>query len=183
MRGETFISPLALTSNSYFNPLTPCGVRQRPVLRRVFYYNFNPLTPCGVRRRNRANGNARNHFNPLTPCGVRLYRSRWYCIRYRFQSTHPMRGETILIIIVLLIRLFQSTHPMRGETVYWDTPLGFYSDFNPLTPCGVRRPTILLLWLSRLFQSTHPMRGETSRAVASYGTYNFNPLTPCGVRL
>ena len=55
-----------------------------------------------------------------------------------FQSTHPMRGETIGHCRTLAAKKFQSTHPMRGETMS--------SLFN---------------FPHHRFQSTHPMRGET----------------------
>ena len=80
------------------------------------------------------------------------------------------------------------------------------SDFNPRTPCGVRRsnagihcctypisihaplagcdPEMIRVTLQRLiFQSTHPLRGATSNfdRCRSLWIY-FNPRTPCGVR-
>ena len=55
---------------------------------------------------------------------------------------------------------FQSTHPVWGETGYTERHVRRLLNFNPLTPCGVRRG-----WKWHLPQST-----------------NFNPLTPCGVR-
>ena len=41
-------------------------------------------------------------------------------------------------------------------------------DFNPRTPCGVRRGQDLHLRCERLFQSTHPLRGATVLAVAFF---------------
>ena len=57
-----------------------------------------------------------------------------------FQSTHPVWGETADIVVTDdIVNLFQSTHPVWGET-HW-LPRGYLRkwDFNPLTPCGVRR--------------------------------------------
>ena len=80
-------------------------------------------------------------------------------------------------------RRFQSTHPMRGETLAWLPAPARPYHFNPLTPCGVRRPSAGAVRRSSEFQSTHPMRGETGHEFLAGGDRaDFNPLTPCGVR-
>ena len=80
-------------------------------------------------------------------------------------------------------------------------------DFNPRTPCGVRRnvesakrrhqhisihaphagcdrPCRKTDRCCAIFQSTHPMRGATSTFSQEQDTTaDFNPRTPCGVRL
>ena len=50
LRGATFVCSINRSKTSYFNPRTPCGVRQ-PVdsLFYPVYLHFNPRTPCGVR--------------------------------------------------------------------------------------------------------------------------------------
>ena len=145
-----------------FNPRTPCGVRRpRPgdqdhperfqsthPLRGATRRNrsngsdnqhFNPRTPCGVRPRSRAPGIPRTNFNPRTPCGVRLSTISSRITFLIFQSTHPLRGATMAFYKRYYRALFQSTHPLRGATL-----AGVYcriaqDDFNPRTPCGVRR--------------------------------------------
>ncbi len=56
---------------------------------------------------------------------------------------------------------FQSTHPVWGETAFARMQLSAHTNFNPLTPCGVRpfRPLLVVVDVA-----------------------DFNPLTPCGVR-
>ena len=100
-----------------FNPRTPCGVRQIRLMFRCFLADFNPRTPCGVRRR----------FLPSI------------CTKCLFQSTHPMRGATDLIPFLNSLKEFQSTHPMRGATRESGCTISDKPDFNPRTPCGVRR--------------------------------------------
>ena len=80
----------------------------------------------------------------------------------RFQSTHPLRGATqVLRLTELLSLVFQSTHPLRGATTRsWNTAL-FMVNFNPRTPCGVRRHDVQQTVQVFLFQSTHPLRGAT----------------------
>ena len=72
---------------------------------------------------------------------------------------------------------------MRGATRNFDNHTGCF-DFNPRTPCGVRRDAIMKVFGNpKSFQSTHPVRGATSvlRSTES-SVFNFNPRTPCGVR-
>ena len=94
-----------------------------------------------------------------------------------------MRGETKCSNHQNMKSSFQSTHPMRGETLCPPAGLAAGQYFNPLTPCGVRRRRCGRLRQKKQFQSTHPMRGET-RALQQccQDRRNFNPLTPCGVR-
>ena len=56
---------------------------------------FNPRTPCGVRHHGQCVSSVDAYFNPRTPCGVRLRTASPSCRRAKFQSTHPMRGATI----------------------------------------------------------------------------------------
>ena len=84
------------------------------------------------------------------------------CRNSIFQSTHPMRGATWASLarpprapisihaphagcdrhtgqIVSVCFQFQSTHPMRGATLSCFAAEFAKDDFNPRTPCGVRR--------------------------------------------
>ncbi len=124
--------------------------------------DFNPRTPCGVRpiRRELPN-DIQHHFNPRTPCGVRPV-----CT----DSTDHISGISI--------------HAPRAGCDYSDKELDYIPrisihapragcdglargipgderNFNPRTPCGVRR-TVGHGWIERK---------------------DFNPRTPCGVRL
>ena len=79
------------------------------------------------------------NFNPRTPRGVRRTSSCILLIKFLFQSTHPARGATALVLLLgqgLLI--FQSTHPARGATSGILPTSIPSSHFNPRTPRGVR---------------------------------------------
>ena len=78
-----------------------------------------------------------------------------------FQSTHPVRGATWNTQNEVREAKFQSTHPVRGATASPRRLAWVHTDFNPRTPCGVRRPCEL----------RHCRQAD------------FNPRTPCGVRL
>ena len=107
-------------SSSHFNPRTPCGVRLRNLTAEARYPDFNPRTPCGVRQN--------------ASCSVR------FCSI--FQSTHPMRGATGSLRSLPPLPVFQSTHPMRGATRAGFCREADPNDFNPRTPCGVRRGSV-----------------------------------------
>ena len=122
-----------------------------------------------------------------------------------FQSTHPVWGATTTARSWPGLVKFQSTHPVWGATppgqaqtpcsrisihaprVGCDSTGGVHKwnplNFNPRTPCGVRR------WPgnsvpSHLQISIHaPRVGCDLRTTADGRTStDFNPRTPCGVR-
>ena len=168
------------------------------------------------------------NFNPRTPCGVRPMYSLIFPLSSEFQSTHPLRGATLLLRPCLRflsisihaplagcddfyadsadVQLISIHAPLAGCDSYGDSDLQDLYNFNPRTPCGVRRsrqtrlhrkPGISIhaplagcdtsrtarrksIWK---FQSTHPLRGATrARQPAKQHADDFNPRTPCGVR-
>ena len=104
---------------------------------------------------------------------------------WRFQSTHPVWGATEGKQSYSSNEQFQSTHPVWGATclsgerqrrddISIHAPrvgcdgaieaLGWPLDnFNPRTPCGVRRIFCRKIWPARRFQSTHPVWGATKK--------------------
>ena len=146
------------------------------------------------------------YFNPRTPCGVRPCLNEPQQSTETFQSTHPVRGATISQIPTVPTALFQSTHPVRGATASRLTILSSVSDFNPRTPCGVRRNharagrgnAVISIHAPRagcdssskpqarlLFISIHAPRAGCDFALhaSACALPHFNPRTPCGVRL
>ena len=115
-----------------------------------------------MRRRHHTNSEAGFDFNPLIPNGMRLYQGHEFDKEHiKFQSTHPKRDETVVLI--------RSPNPGL--------------DFNPLIPNGMRLvPTGANLFTS-VFQSTHPKRDETAQILFELRTSTyFNPLIPNGMR-
>ena len=138
------------------------GATQLLTAQDSYNFNFNPRTPCGVRLSIFGRTVGTLDFNPRTPCGVRRFPSRRRRETGLFQSTHPMRGATIIFVQGVpqfaisihaphagcdscagryrrLASVFQSTHPMRGATQSNKHVHGNGIYFNPRTPCGVRR--------------------------------------------
>ena len=143
-----------------FNPRTPCGVRHVIHHVRAGNLHFNPRTPCGVRQCRKDHPDGEKGFQSTHPLrGATVIHTKQQ-VKCQFQSTHPLRGATKFCIIIILINIFQSTHPLRGATKF-----------------------CIIIILINIFQSTHPLRGATSNNNSSSTIRkNFNPRTPCGVR-
>ena len=80
---------------------------------------FNPRTPCGVRPAStRRRANLTRHFNPRTPCGVRLFNIIDGITIFDISIHAPRAGcdNQPRLVTIKLIR-FQSTHPVRGATL------------------------------------------------------------------
>ena len=167
-----------------FNPRTPCGVRPCWLSREYSQKNFNPRTPCGVRRKTRrrlgrssifqsthplrgATTDMRlpqQHlldFNPRTPCGVRLCQWCKNSDADKFQSTHPLRGATIALAQRKQAEAISIHAPLAGCDLRKPQPRKPQPNFNPRTPCGVRRVRCSATRRRTIFQSTHPLRGAT----------------------
>ena len=100
-----------------------------------------------------------------------------------FQSTHPLRGATRGRTSWSGWGTFQSTHPLRGATLSRLSHLFHDKNFNPRTPCGVRRgSTDQALQVIEI--SIHaPLAGcDRPYPALRRCQANFNPRTPCGVR-
>ena len=130
------------SGTSYFNPRTPCGVRRRlpqPSVSIVFISIHAPLAGCDDHDSRERTGRNISIHAPLTGCDLVKSISRF--ARNTFQSTHPLRGATARL-----------GHGKEQQM-----------NFNPRTPCGVRRqfPNGTLPTAAS-FQSTHPSRGATA---------------------
>ena len=112
-------------------------MRSYPGFCRSKQLEYNP----GLTHRCRAGHPRANRRTSDRPsfCGVRPSCSRVIMSCHIFQSTHPLRGATVLVSVISLSA--------------WH--------FNPRTPCGVRLVSRLQCLQYRGFQSTHPLRGAT----------------------
>ena len=123
------------------------------------------------------------NFNPRTPCGVRRCVCTLMAFVTKFQSTHPLRGATLLQVRRHdPAQGFQSTHPLRGATA---GQIGFYGIISisihaPLAGCDAR-PAI---GGQKGGISIHaPLAGCDHQLFQRFqGCLYFNPRTPCGVR-
>ena len=108
------------------------------------------------------------YFNPRTPCGVRPDAPAGVAKCKRFQSTHPVWGATPSRAGNRLLWSISIHAPRVGcDAIYAAMGQAFFN-FNPRTPCGVRRPARAAAARSGSFQSTHPVWGATSKSRSSF---------------
>ena len=215
-------------TEAYFNPRTPCGVRLITSNKRNSDKQFQSTHPlrgateytdetppdrsisihaplAGCDGRLSAKDVVCVNFNPRTPCGVRLRWANLLKVRWKFQSTHPLRGATINITRIQSINRISIHAPLAGCDRIKQQKDYLTQHFNPRTPCGVRRTQRTKLINGKIFQSTHPLRGATTIFIQANNTIaisihaplagcdilnhahqqeenDFNPRTPCGVR-
>ena len=124
------------------------------------------------------------YFNPRTPCGVRLSIISKIAAFYEFQSTHPMRGATVLREMARGQRWISIHAPHAGCDLSVLRNPASLNDISIHAPhAGCDRRTKSTSSRTNQFQSTHPMRGATCGAGRRSGRpADFNPRTPCGVR-
>ena len=95
-----------------------------------------------------------------------------------FQSTHPMRGATVIYRLPWLKAPISIHAPHAGcDRPFWDRRKNA-RNFNPRTPCGVRPADVMTVDESRLFQSTHPMRGATECGSGQLTRFSFQSTHP-----
>ena len=167
-----------------FNPRTPCGVRPMPFPGRLTNSRFQsthplrgatadcqlteafdgisihaPLAGCDPSPFPQLNQILISIHAPLAGCDGGDAR-KWLTMA-QFQSTHPLRGATFTVLSLLRYVCISIHAPLAG----CDPPHMIQGlrniDFNPRTPCGVRRSRARSRMVALRFQSTHPLRGAT----------------------
>ena len=120
----------------------------------------------------------RSHFNSRAPCGARLWTGTGYPTSTVFQLTCPMRGTTVLAV-VLIVPLHISTHVPHaghdGRVPLRRLDVGY---FNSRAPCGARRGSLIFTNRSREFQLTCPMRGTTDQIITAIDEYFISTHVP-----
>ena len=124
----------------------------------------------------------------------------------RFQSTHPTRGATWLVMPRAVASVISIHAPHKGCDRNASRRIGRYLHFNPRTPQGVRPFAIGILKFPHNFNPRTPQgvrpssfpRFRTARMISIHAPHkgcdkisavpvhshpHFNPRTPQGVRL
>ena len=167
-----------------FNPLSPHGERLTGALRGPILWAISIHSPHTGRDALWATTQkAPSNFNPLSPHGERQAYILYILIIYKFQSTLPTRGETLIAGANIPPMLFQSTLPTRGETSFRlvSSLSGIFQSTLPTR--GETQGLSARVLRPGKFQSTLPTRGETlSPFILATFSKNFNPLSPHGER-
>ena len=102
---------------------------------------------------------------------------------FDFNPLSPCRERRVFFVIIAPSGPFQSTLPMRGETMRSYLAFRLPCYFNPLSPCGERRKW---LWHKNhernYFNPLSPCGERLIRSPFTSTVANFNPLSPCGER-
>ena len=122
-----------------FNPRTPCGVRHVGLRAGHQHGHFNPRTPCGVRPATDAAALATLYFNPRTPCGVRLCGHHVVHLHHLISIHAPLAGCDNCAYPPPVCAMISIHAPLAGCDCRRGRDDAGRIDFNPRTPCGVRR--------------------------------------------
>ena len=185
MEQKSSLDQTSSESFFFFNPRTPCGVRQTGgeiTWTRCWFQSTHSLRS--------ATGDCASYssvsssFNPRTPCGVRLNIESSSDEEEEEVSIHALLAECDQWLLSRGYTPTVSIHALLAECDQWLLSRGYtptvsihallaecdtsnrplrrcFTRFNPRTPCGVRRRRpVPGAWTSR-FQSTHSLRSAT----------------------
>ena len=188
-----------------FNPRTPCGARHQELQNIRNRGDFNPRTPCGARLpRGGCDISAfgisihaplagRDHtvflrlFRLLISIHAPLAGRDYHLASIRavyatFQSTHPLRGATLVGTNIFWIAYISIHAPLAGRDGYQQPMPRHQGHFNPRTPCGARPIFAHYLHFHTYFNPRTPCGARPIRGLTELEGHDFNPRTPCGAR-
>ena len=100
-----------------------------------------------------------------------------------FQSTHPLRGATSGVVLMMGRGKNFNPRTPCGVRRGWKSAKARDGDFNPRTPCGVRLSAERKQSNLQEISIHAPLAGCDAFVAAQCGRCgDFNPRTPCGVR-
>ena len=103
----------------YFNPRTPCGVRQ-DTFNEFFKWVFISIhalhAECDINDCNERR--LKLNFTPRTPCGVRLDVWLWAGQKILI-SIHALHAECDILCLIVLISFGISIHALHAECDYY----------------------------------------------------------------
>ena len=126
-----------MRSMLHFNPRSPWGERLREVDHPKNVRYFNPRSPWGERRLPMGDLTwPIDYFNPRSPWGERRSPSRLPSIIALFQSTLPVGGATVLLVVLVVIQGISIHAPRGGSDLQWRCPSRFHRDISIHAPRG-----------------------------------------------
>ena len=166
--------------------------------------DFNPQVPCGTRRYQSYSARTLDNFNPQVPCGTRRRLLTRTILRFKFQSTGPLRDPTyhwFCHVRQPQISIHRSLAGpdavqsvfgvLQGISIHRSLAGPDCSKivtrferiyFNPQVPCGTRRIEFYITSLAGDFNPQVPCGTRPGGVVLPGLVRNFNPQVPCGTR-
>ena len=145
--------------------------------------NFNPRAPCGARRQLGSPFRRLRHFNPRAPCGARRLSAKHPVLLSGFQSTRPLRGATVSMLLPPLDPPDFNPRAPCGARPALRTCRSALWHFNPRAPCGARRSRPTPTLRTPTISIHAPLAGrDCSSSLWRRVTLHFNPRAPCGAR-
>jgi len=118
-------------------------------------------------------------FNPRSPYGERPTAGGNLTILELFQSTLPIRGATLQVLLNLALVAISIHAPHTGSDRTCPDKNHMLPYFNPRSPYGERHLTQKVLSQLSPFQSTLPIRGATAAvAMAAKALAEFQSTLP-----
>ena len=166
LAGRDYTSPRrAMLFRAHFNPRAPCGARQGGCQVEQHAGRISIHAPLA--------GRDRHFLHPAQLPSISIHAPLAGCD----QQTTPSRPAD---------SGFQSTHPLRGATVMLEISPAVRSYFNPRTPCGVRRRCRRGRWRLVHFNPRTPCGVRLRRPPARFTRFEISihaPLAGCDTSL
>ena len=121
-----------------------------------------------------------SHFNPRSPWGERPGNVGKEGDHWKFQSTLPVGGATILLFCSQSYHLISIHAPRGGSDITLIKRRKTAGDFNPRSPWGERPVDTLAIAMVVTFQSTLPVGGATIDGFTFSGSVRISIHAPRG---
>ena len=145
--------------------------------------DFNPRTPCGARPARCTFSSSSGMISIHAPLAGRDYHlASIRAVYATFQSTHPLRGATLVGTNIFWIAYISIHAPLAGRDGYQQPMPRHQGHFNPRTPCGARPIFAHYLHFHTYFNPRTPCGARPIRGLTELEGHDFNPRTPCGAR-
>ena len=147
-------------------------------------YDFNPRSPCGERLLCAKDKIILMYFNPRSPCGERPAANVALTYNGKFQSTLPVWGATLRMVLRLPHILISIHAPRVGSDALIVATKSRDKYFNPRSPCGERHRRYGAGRCRRHHFNPRSPCGERRLFRCSFRRLiqDFNPRSPCGER-
>ena len=172
MRGATYTNTLRLSNLQAFQPTLPVrGATGGAGPQRWHHRDFNPRSPCGERQKLANNVSRIFTFQPTLPVRGATSYAYFFAPIVIFQPTLPVRGATRHGYGSHIDKDISTHAPRAGSDHRWDCHSVQYFYFNPRSPCGERRNTIITQYTITTISTHAPRAGSDPLSISVYESY------------